>query len=180
MAGVALAVVGIADEQVGEHAVEPLSAQQVEALGVGTPATSAPAPAVTSSTTALPTTTTVTTEDMGSSATSTTDPIDVTVTTEFPGTVTTTTTAPEETATIDSRQITGGTVVVRWTSSYVELVSASPADGFEVDVESRGPNRVEVEFEGDDVTSVYSAKISNGQLVVHVDVAEDDDDEGDD
>jgi hypothetical protein len=56
----------------------------------------------------------------------------------------------------------------------VELVSASPADGFEVDVERRGPNRVEVEFEGDDVTSTYSAKISNGQLVVQVDVEDDD------
>ena len=47
--------------------------------------------------------------------------------------------------------------------SSVELVSASPNDGWSVDVEKRGPDKVEIEFEGDGVKSKYSAEVSDGE-----------------
>ena len=87
----------------------------------------------------------------------------------------TTSTLASETAEIDSRQIIGGTVVVRWTSTAVELVSASPTDGFSVDVEKRGPEKVEIEFEGDGVKSKYAAEISDGRLVVQTSVENEED-----
>lgn len=65
-------------------------------------------------------------------------------------------------------------MVVRWTASSVELVSASPTDGFSVDVEEWGPDNVELEFEGDGVKSEYSAEVSDGKLVVQTRVEQDD------
>jgi hypothetical protein len=58
-----------------------------------------------------------------------------------------------------------GTVVVRFDGSGVTLVSASPAPGFSVDVESSGPPAVELEFEGDD-DATFRARLEGGDLVV--------------
>jgi hypothetical protein len=44
----------------------------------------------------------------------------------------------------------GGTVVVSCTGAAVSLVGAQPDSGFSVEVHDRGPNRVEVQFEGRD------------------------------
>jgi hypothetical protein len=186
-AGVALAVVGAAGDQVVDEAVRPLSVREVEALGAAAPAgTAAPGespaatvpgtgdPAVTSSTTG--TTAAPPTSTVGTTATTTTSPAAApTTTAASPAT----TTAPEQ-AKVDSRQITGGTVVVRWTAAGVELVSASPADGFDLDVDARGPEKVEVTFESEDLKSEYSAEVSDGELVVQVQVHREGDDGGDD
>ena len=65
---------------------------------------------------------------------------------------------------------------MRWEASgVVELVSASPEDGFTVDVEKRGPEQVRVEFEGGGVQSRYAAEVSGGRLVVEIQVESDDD-----
>ncbi len=169
-AAVALAVVGLAGEQVADPGVQPLSAHDVDVLGVQIPATLptvASTGATTSTSSGVPstlaevTTSTITPTTTGSTA--------VPTTTEAPAASTT------EAARIDSREITGGTVVVRWTSSSVELVSASPADGFHVDVEKRGPDQVVIEFEGSGVKSKYSAEIADGRLVVDTSVEEEGD-----
>ena len=169
-ASVALAVVGLAGDQVADTPVQPLSSQQVEALGIQAPVSSVADPTDSTATSTSSTAGTTTTAVSDVSSTTAPPPATTTVTTAPPAP---TTTAPQS-AQIDSRQITGGTVVVRWTPSSVELVSASPTDGFSVDVEKRGPEKVEVEFEGDGVKSKYSAEVSDGELVVQTSVEEDD------
>jgi hypothetical protein len=166
-AAVALAVVGLAGEQVADVVIQPLSAQDVEALGVSLPAATSTA-ATTPTTVADPVVTGATTT-VPSDTTSTVPP------TTSAASATTPTTAPPETARIDSRQITGGTVVVRWTASWVEFVSATPTDGFHVEVEERGPDQVAVEFEGNGVKSQYEAEVSDGKLVVETAVEPDED-----
>lgn len=185
-AGVALAVVGLAGEQVADEAVRPLTAGEVEALGMPPSATTSPAAAVTgipgpdttepgaAGSTTIP----------GAAGTTTTIPAPAPATTPET-TPTPATTAPSaEEPVVDSRRVTGGTVVVRWTSSWVEFVSATPDDGFDVDVEDGGPEHVEVEFEGSGVVSRYVAEVSGGSLVVEVHVDDDEDggdgDDGDD
>jgi hypothetical protein len=174
-AGVAWAVVGLAGESVGEEAVQPLSAEEVAALGVETtvdpPGETTTVPETIPSATTVPETAPTNPEP----GTTTTHPTVASTTTTFAppgGGTTSTTTAPV--MNVDSRRITGGTVVVRWTVDWVELVSATPDDGFIVEVKDRGPDGVEIEFEGEDVSSHYSAEVSDGELVVQVEV----DDEG--
>lgn len=182
-AGIALAVVNLAGEQVADTVVQPLTSEQVEALGVSAPTSTAAAPAstdagtTTSSSTAPadpdPSTTTTTVPESTSTVpdgTSTTA-VATTTTSAAPSTTTTTEAASSQ---VDSRHITGGTVVVRWTPTSVELVSASPDDGYKVDIEKRGPSAVEVEFEGDGAKSTYHAEISDGQLAVQTSVEDDD------
>ena len=178
-AGVALAVVGLAGEQVADEAVRPLTADEVEALGMPpttaagtTAAPTTAAPGLDATDPALP----------GQATTSATAPASTAppTTQSSPGTTAPPTTTSAATSTtnappsgepvVDSRRITGGTVVVRWTSSWVEFVSATPDDGFDVDVDARGPEHVEVEFEGQGVTSHYVAEVSDGVLVVQTEV----------
>ncbi|MCB2224894.1 MAG: hypothetical protein KQH83_12060 [Actinobacteria bacterium] len=167
-AGVALAVVGLAGEQVSDEAVRPLTAEQVDALGVA--ATAATQPATT--TTAAPGTTVTTAPPVSTSTTATTVPDDGTTT--MAPTTTEAATTTTSGAQVDSRHVTGGTVVVRWTSSSVDLVSATPDDGYKLEVEDRGPDEVVVEFEGQGVKSTYHAEVSDGHLVVEASVEDDD------
>lgn len=162
-AAVALAVVGLAGEQVADGGIQPLSARDVEALGVPAP-TAVSTSAVTGATSSTAGTVSTTVADTPTTTTTSATP----VTTAAPAV--TPTTVPPESSQVDSRQVTGGTVVVRWTSSSVQLVSASPTDGFHVDVEKRGPDQVTVEFEGNGVKSKYSAEVSDGRLVVETGV----------
>lgn len=43
----------------------------------------------------------------------------------------------------------GGKVVIRYRPEEVELEAATPAPGFDVEIDDRGPQRVRVEFESD-------------------------------
>jgi hypothetical protein len=54
--------------------------------------------------------------------------------------------APASTKTVFLR---GGTVAVRCSGSSASLLYATPADGYRVKIEGRGPHEVEVEFEAD-------------------------------
>jgi hypothetical protein len=60
-------------------------------------------------------------------------------------------------------------MVVSYGPGEVRLASATPAPGFElVDVDERS-NRVEVAFEGDDVTYTLRAEWRDGALATDVD-----------
>ena len=60
--------------------------------------------------------------------------------------------------------------MVRWTSDRIELVSATPNDGFRVSIEDAGPEQVVVEFEGDEEGSKFVAKVGNGEISVKTEI----------
>lgn len=62
----------------------------------------------------------------------------------------------------------GGTVVVRYRQGEVELQAATPAPGFEMDIDDSGPPRVRVEFENDDQDFRVEARWQDGGLDVEV------------
>lgn len=60
--------------------------------------------------------------------------------------------------------LVGGTVSVRFSGGdTVELLFATPADGFDVEIDDAGPAEVRVEFESDDHRSRLRARWSGGQ-----------------
>lgn len=63
----------------------------------------------------------------------------------------------------------GGTVVMRHRPGVVELQAATPASGFGVEIDDDGPDRVRVEFEGEDDEFRVEARWRDGTLVVEVD-----------
>lgn len=62
----------------------------------------------------------------------------------------------------------GGTVVVRYRPNEVELQAATPAPGFEMEIDDSGPPRVRVEFENDDSDIRVEARWEDGTLDVEV------------
>jgi hypothetical protein len=70
----------------------------------------------------------------------------------------------------------GGTIVARCTGNAVEIVSASPAQGFRLDDDREGSR---VQFESEDATVEVQLSCQDGRPVGAVAV-EDDDDDGDD
>jgi len=62
----------------------------------------------------------------------------------------------------------GGTVVIRYRPSEVELQAATPTPGFEMEIDDYGPPRVRVEFEDDDTDIRVEARWENGTLEVEV------------
>lgn len=143
-ATVAWAMVGLAGERVGDEVVAPLSVQQVEDLAAGLTTTSSPQ--------AQASTTVPTTTMAGEPAT-------------------TTIAAPGDTAAdpvTEAHRVTGGTVVIRYTGRWVELVSATPEQGFGVEVKSVGPERVDVEFDAGETETRFVAEPSDDGVVVEV------------
>lgn len=63
---------------------------------------------------------------------------------------------------------TGGTVVVRHRPEEVELQAATPAPGFDVEIDDAGPDRVRVDFESDDSDVRVEVEWSNGELEVTI------------
>jgi hypothetical protein len=63
----------------------------------------------------------------------------------------------------------GGTVVIDIGDGQVWVVSAFPNSGFRSDIENKGPDQVEVEFEGNDHKSTFTAYFENGELKVSKD-----------
>lgn len=71
----------------------------------------------------------------------------------------TTATAPAETR---SYQLVGGTVTVRYSSTLVEVLVATPADGFETEIDRDGPTDLKVEFESETHRSRLDAEWEDG------------------
>lgn len=142
-------IVGLADSQVGESPVAiapPLSTTLPEGTTSSAPTTSLdPTPASTATT---PATTSTAATDSTSSSSSTA------------------TTAQWSVRTVTSP---GGSVVIRHRPGMVELQAATPASGFGVEIDDDGPDRVRVEFEGEDVEYRVEARWRDGTLVVEVD-----------
>jgi hypothetical protein len=61
--------------------------------------------------------------------------------------------------------LASGRVGVRASAEAVELVFATPNDGFSVDVRSRGPARVDVRFSSDDHESRFRYEPGAGERV---------------
>jgi len=114
-------------------------------------------------------------ETLPAGGTSTTGPDPVPATTTTTPTTTSATT-PTTTAAGDPQvaafPMPGGTVVVRYTTEWIELVSATPDQGYGVDVESGGPDRVEVEFEGPAGDTTFQAELRDGELVTEIDTGD--------
>jgi hypothetical protein len=72
-------------------------------------------------------------------------------------------------------QLIGGWVRIRYGGGEVYLVDAAPYAGFSMDVEKRGPAKVEVEFDGDDYEGTFKADMEDGPLDVRIDEDDDDD-----
>jgi len=84
----------------------------------------------------------------------------------------TTTSMPEETTTtvpgipngMQTFTVAGGTVVVDIEDGVLSLVSATPNPGFEIEKSEVRPDRVEVEFRGNDTESRVRVRIDDGRL----------------
>ena len=140
-------IVGLADSQVGES---PVAAAPV-----------------------LPTTL-----PEGSTSSAPTTSLDPTPSTTGPTSTTSTvaagSTSPSSTATTAEWSVRtvnspGGTVVIRHRPGVVELQGATPAQGFGVEIDDDGPDRVRVEFEAEDEEYRVEARWRDGTLVVEVD-----------
>ena len=64
----------------------------------------------------------------------------------------------------------GGIITVRCTGGTIELLSASPSDGYRGDVQSAGPTRVSVTFLSRDWSFQIDARCSGGRPVEHTTV----------
>lgn len=62
----------------------------------------------------------------------------------------------------------GGTVVVRYRPDEVELQAATPAPGFAVEVDDKGPDRVRVEFESAALDVRIEVRWKDGTLDIDV------------
>ena len=122
------------------------------------------APTVTSTSTP-PTTTT--TQGGPSSSTGTSSP---TTPTTSSSTSSTSTTSPSSQAawSLWTVSTSGGTVVVRYRTGAVELQAATPALGYDVEVDDAGPPSVRVEFESDDSDVRVDVEWKDGGLDVEV------------
>lgn len=156
---VAWAVVGHAGERVGDEAVAPLSVKEVEDLAAALSTTSVPS----TGTTGPPTGTSVSDGAATTTASATTD------TTLGQSSSTTTSSSPWEPGPVtEAHRVAGGLVVIRYTPTWVELVGATPDQGFGVEVKSAGPEKVVVEFDGDEEEIRFEAELSEGEVVIRV------------
>lgn len=128
---------------------------------------------------AATTTTEVTTTTAGGSTTTTEIPT-TTATTTTPGSTTTSSTTTTVVESWKLRTVTtiGGTVVLAYRTGEVRLQAASPAPGFDAEVDAEGPPKVDVEFDGEAVRIRVRAEWRDGDLAVDVisDVGGEDDD----
>jgi hypothetical protein len=65
----------------------------------------------------------------------------------------------------------GGSMAVSYRPGEVRLDAVSPAPTFILEDVDEEPKRVQVQFEGDDVTYTLEAKWDKGELVTDVDVS---------
>jgi len=166
--GIGIGAVQLAGAQVTDDPVHPLSADEVPTK-----------PSQAQVTVPLPTTTTVppsttvpgsspTTTQAGAPATtapntpSTTVPGTASTTSTVPSTTPSTTAAPQSQVTV--YQLVGGSVAIESSPGVVNLVWATPNAGFSVEVESGGPNEVQVDFESGSHKSKFRASWSGGVL----------------
>lgn len=108
------------------------------------------------------------------------EPIGTTVpstptTTTVPATTTTTTTPPK--TEVRSYDLVGGSVSVEIGDGTVRLAGASPKPGFTMDVESPGPEKVEVEFHNDDHESRFTGKFHDGEFKPSITESDGEDDD---
>jgi hypothetical protein len=143
---VAFWAVSAADSEVSQR---PLTA-----VVASTPPTSA-----TTSTSTLP----------ASSSTLTTTSIPSSSTTAFEPPVT----APEWTRTTLNSE--GGSIIVSYRPSEVRLESVAPLAGFSFEIDDQGPERVRVEFHGDNVTHTLRAEWTDEGFTTDVDSSGGDD-----
>jgi hypothetical protein len=68
------------------------------------------------------------------------------------------TTRPSSPSSSTSKAVSGGTVTVQCINDAASYVSGSPAPGYQIQVESRGPDEVEVRFASDAVDYEWSVK----------------------
>lgn len=71
---------------------------------------------------------------------------------------------------------TGGSVVLKYRPGEVVLQTATPAAGFQAEVEDAGPPKVEVEFESESSKVSVHAKWADGELDVETDESTEEDD----
>lgn len=153
-------VLSSADRHVGEAPLTP-----VMSVGASVPSTAA---------TFGPDETTPPTAPVQSSSTTATAVTPTTApTTASSVTSTTTTTVPKTTTTAQAwSKMTvpsgGGVVVVGYTDTQVRLESATPAAGFTMEIEERGPAEVRVDFEGVGTGYEVRVKWEDGQLETKV------------
>jgi cytoskeletal protein RodZ len=129
------------------------------------PSTTTPPPSlVTTTTLSEPTTATV-------PATTSTTQVDV-ATTSTPTTTSTTTPSNQE----QTFYLTGGWATVRCAADDVSLATYAPNPGYQVEIESAGPNRVEIKFEesGGDGESRLEVRCDDGVLDPSYEEHEDD------
>jgi hypothetical protein len=164
---VAWGAVRLAGEQTAEQAVRPMTARQLEALAASSTTGAAATGAVTS--TSIDPVTTSIASTTGTGAT-TTGAANTTTTT-----VGTSTTAAGAGPVVAARQTPGGTVVVSLQSGRLSLVSATPAAGFFVEVEERGPDEVVVVFEGSEGGEILvRAAVDDDEIAFEIETGEDD------
>jgi hypothetical protein len=78
---------------------------------------------------------------------------------------TATTPAPGPGPTTDSYSSAGGSITVRWDGTVLDLQYATPAAGFEAEVEDDRPDRVRVRFRGDAGDVRIELRVENGEVV---------------
>lgn len=130
--------------------------QRVIALVEPSSTTTTTEPETTTSTAPAPVATTTT------AATRREEPATTTTTVTPPRPTTTSTTVPRRTATYNTK---GGSITVACDGDAVGLVSAAPADGYQVVVDKAGPDRVDVSFRGEEDGSRILAHCEEGTPV---------------
>ncbi len=86
-----------------------------------------------------------------------------------PSTTSTTTTTAVVSWSVRTINSAGGTVVVRYRPGEVELQAATPSAGFDAEIEDSGPEKVEVEFEGEEADVKVVVRWDEGTLKVEID-----------
>jgi cytoskeletal protein RodZ len=150
-------IVSLASDQVGDAPVAIAPATTTSTLGSSS-----------STTTHDPTTTSsITRSTNNGSSPTTSTPGDGGTSSSSTSATTPATSSPTEWS---LRTITtqGGTVVVRYRPGEVELQAATPAPGFEMEIDDAGPPDVRVEFENDDTDIRVEARWEDGSLDVAV------------
>ena len=149
-------IVGLADSQVGEtpEAIAPPFATSSTVESIMT-------------TTSRGTTTSTARSGTTTPGTSTSSSVRSSPTSSSP--VTTTSTTGELEWSLRTVNSIGGSVVVRYRSSEVELQAATPAPGFGVEVEDSGPDRVRVDFEAAEANARIEVRWKDGDLEVVID-----------
>ncbi len=104
---------------------------------------------------------TATSSSNGGTATSSSNGGSVTSTSNGGTTSTTEDPTPDPTATA-TYNLVGGWVTITYGPGVVELVGAAPNSGFSIEIKENGPDRVEVEFEGDEQESRFRADETSG------------------